>query len=70
MGVRLFGVRPDSLPGRLGIENGDLLQSVNGIDISAPERALQAYASLRTSKEVSVVVSRHGSRMRLEYYVI
>ena len=70
VGVRLFGVRPDSLPGRLGIENGDLLQSVNGIDISSPEKALQAYARIRTSKAVSVVVSRRGSRMLLEYYVV
>ncbi|MFO0661044.1 MAG: type II secretion system protein GspC [Polyangiaceae bacterium] len=40
VGVRLFGVRPDSLLGSLGLENGDRLQTINGFDLSNPEKAL------------------------------
>jgi len=29
-GVRLFGIRPESLLGALGLDNGDRLQSING----------------------------------------
>jgi general secretion pathway protein C len=70
LGLRLSGVRPDSLLGHLGFQNGDRVQSINGIDMSTPENALETYARLRTSKEVSVVVMRRGSRVRLEYYVV
>jgi general secretion pathway protein C len=68
-GLRLFGVRPDSLLGYLGFENGDRVDSINGIAITTPENALAAYGRLHTSNEVSVVVTRRASRMRLEYYL-
>jgi general secretion pathway protein C len=42
VGIRLFGVRPDTLPGTLGIENGDRLEKINGFDVTSPERALEA----------------------------
>jgi general secretion pathway protein C len=40
VGIRLFGVRPDTLLGVLGMENGDRLQTINGFDMASPEKAL------------------------------
>lgn len=48
-GIRMVGVRPDTLLGRLGMENGDRLQTINGFGITNPEIALEAYARLRTA---------------------
>jgi general secretion pathway protein C len=70
VGIRLFGVTPDSLLGRFGFENGDRLESINGVDLCTPGRALETYARLRTTDEVSVLVYRRGSRVRLEYHVV
>jgi general secretion pathway protein C len=49
VGVQLFGVRGNSLLGRLGMQNGDVLNRINGLDIASPDRALEAYSRLRTS---------------------
>jgi hypothetical protein len=70
VGVRLWGVRPNTLPGRFGFEDGDRLESINGVSLHTPSRALAAYAQFRTASEVSIVVTRRGERIRLDYHVV
>jgi general secretion pathway protein C len=50
VGIRLLGIRPDTLLGMLGLENGDRLASINGFDLTSPETALEAYARPRESR--------------------
>lgn len=69
VGIRLFGVRPDTLLGTLGMENGDRLQAINGFDMTSPEKALEAYARLRVADHLTVQVNRKGSNMNLDYNV-
>ncbi len=69
VGIRLFGVRPDTLLGVLGMENGDRLQTINGFDMTSPEKALEAYARLRTADQLVVQVNRRGSNMNLDYNI-
>jgi general secretion pathway protein C len=69
VGIRLFGVRPDTLLGVLGMENGDRLQTINGFDMTSPEKALEAYARLRTADHLTVQVNRRGSNMNLDFNI-
>jgi len=69
VGIRLFGVRPDTLLGVLGMENGDRLQTINGFDMTSPEKALEAYARLRTADQLVVQVNRRGSNMNIDYNI-
>lgn len=69
VGIRLFGVRPDTLLGTLGLQNGDRLESINGFDMGSPEKALEAYARLRTANNMSVKVTRRGQPMTIEYKI-
>jgi len=69
VGIRLFGVRNDTLLGVLGMENGDRLQSINGFDMTSPEKALEAYARLRTADHMTVAINRKGSNMNLDYNI-
>ncbi len=69
VGIRLFGVRSDTLLGTLGMENGDRLQTINGFDMTSPEKALEAYARLRTADHLTVQVNRKGSNMNLDYNI-
>lgn len=64
---RLFGIRPDSLLGLLGFHDGDYLESINGFDLSTPERALEAYARLRTADRLEARVERGGRNVTLSY---
>jgi general secretion pathway protein C len=69
VGIRLFGIRNDSLLGTLGVENGDRLSSVNGYDMSDPQKALEAYTRLRTADHLTLSLNRHGSPMNLDYNI-
>jgi general secretion pathway protein C len=69
VGIRLFGIRSDSLLGTLGMQNGDRLESINGFDMSSPEKALEAYARLRTAGNLNVKVNRRGQPVSIDYRI-
>ncbi|MGO9836165.1 MAG: type II secretion system protein GspC [Polyangiaceae bacterium] len=69
VGIRLFGVRPDTLLGTLGMENGDRLEKINGFDMASPEKALEAYARLRTADQLVVSVNRRGQETNIDYNI-
>ncbi len=69
VGIRLFGIRQDSLLGTLGLENGDRLSSINGFEMSDPQKALEAYARLRTADHLTVAVNRHGAPMNIDFNI-
>ncbi|HEY6081101.1 MAG TPA: type II secretion system protein GspC [Polyangiaceae bacterium] len=69
VGVRLFGIRPDTLLGTLGLQNGDRLETLNGFNMASPEKALEAYARLRTASQLNVKVNRRGSPVSVDYHI-
>jgi len=69
VGVRLFGIRPDTLLGTLGMQNGDRLETINGFPMASPEKALEAYSRLRTADKLSVTVSRRGKPVNIDYNI-
>jgi len=66
VGVRLFGIRPDTLLGQLGLVNGDRLETINDFNMASPEKALEAYARLRTANSLKVQVNRRGKPTTIE----
>ncbi len=69
VGIRMFGVRPDTLLGTLGFQNGDRLETINGFNMASPEKALQAYARLRTANNLNVKISRRGKPMSIDFRI-
>jgi general secretion pathway protein C len=69
VGVKLYGIRRNSLLGKLGMQNGDLLKTINGFDMASPDSALEAYAKLRSAGNISVAVTRRGQPVGLEYQI-
>jgi general secretion pathway protein C len=67
VGVKLYGIRRNSLLGKLGLQNGDLLRTINGFAMSSPDTALEAYTRLRTASNLAVAVVRRGQAMNIEY---
>ncbi len=68
-GFKLFGVRPTSLYVRLGFENGDLVQTMNGVEMTSPEKALELYTKIRTAPELAVRIVRRGQPLTLTYVI-
>jgi general secretion pathway protein C len=69
VGIRLFGIRPDTLLGTLGFQNGDRLETINGFNMASPEKALEAYARLRTAPNLNVKVNRRGKPMSIDFRI-
>ncbi|HWA78376.1 MAG TPA: type II secretion system protein GspC [Polyangiaceae bacterium] len=69
VGIRLFGVRPDTLLGTLGLQNGDRLEAINNFNMGSPEKALEAYATLRTASRLDVKVNRRGSPINIGFSI-
>lgn len=68
-GMKLSGIRSDSLLGTLGLKNGDQLKAINGFDMSDPEKALEAYSRLKTADNMKVTVVRGGAETNLDYHI-
>lgn len=69
IGVRLFGVRPETLLGTLGLKNGDRLEQINGYDMGSPEKALEAYARLRTAENLKIKLNRRGQSTTIDFKI-
>ena len=69
VGIRLFGIRPDTMLGVIGLENGDRLEKINGFDMASPEKALEAYARLRAADHLTVTVNRRGQTQNLDFNI-
>jgi general secretion pathway protein C len=69
VGFELQRVAPGTLLDVLGLKNGDVLQSVNGFELTGPAQALQAYARLRLADNVRVKALRNGVPVELEYQI-
>src|SRR6478736_1829971 len=69
LGIRMFGIKPDSLLGALGLQNGDRLESINGFNMGSPEKALEAYARLRTASQLAITVNRGGVAVSIVHHI-
>jgi general secretion pathway protein C len=68
-GFKLFSIQPGSLYASIGVENGDVIQRVNGYEINSPEKALELYQRLRESQHVTIELERGGQVIRKEYNI-
>jgi len=68
-GFKLFSIQPGSLYASIGVENGDVIQRVNGYEINSPEKALELYQKLRESAHVTIELERGGQAIRKEYNI-
>ncbi|HEY8367876.1 MAG TPA: type II secretion system protein GspC [Thermodesulfobacteriota bacterium] len=68
-GFRIFAIRPNSLFEKIGLRDGDVLQRINGNDLTDPARAFELFEQLRDEKEISVDLVRNGARQTLSYEI-
>ncbi len=68
-GFKLFSIQPGSLYSAIGMENGDVIQRINGYEINSPEKALELYQKLRESSHMTIELERNGQPVRKEYNI-
>lgn len=68
-GYRIAAIRPGTTFERLGFQGGDVLQQVNGLDLSSPEKLYTIFENLKDEKKVSVNILRQGQKNTLTYEI-
>lgn len=68
-GFKLFSIQPGSLYSAIGVENGDVIQRINGYEMNSPDKALEVYQKLRESPHITIEIERNGQTIRKEYNV-
>ncbi|HPY13808.1 MAG TPA: type II secretion system protein GspC [bacterium] len=68
-GFKVFSITKDSLYSKIGIQNGDVIKSINGIELSSPDKALEAYSRLQSASKLSLDIVRRGQNETMEYTI-
>lgn len=68
-GFKLYAIRPSSAFAKLGLSNGDTLQSINGFELTSADKALEVYTKLRDATSLEVEVTRRGKPVTLKYSI-
>jgi general secretion pathway protein C len=68
-GFKLFSIRPGSLYSKIGIQNGDIVQRINGYEINSPDKALEIYSKLKDAQSITVDLIRRGKSSTLSYNI-
>jgi general secretion pathway protein C len=68
-GFKLFAIRPNTLYSKLGLKNGDVVLTLNGVELASPDNALQAYQGLKDAKVVNMEILRRGKAKTLKYEI-
>lgn len=68
-GYRLGRVRPGGIFARLGLRSGDVVNSINNVDISSPDKLLGLYTQLPGSNHMTIGVTRYGKPVSIDYSI-
>jgi general secretion pathway protein C len=68
-GFRLFSVKSDGPFAKIGMQNGDIISSINGMEITSPEKALEVYAKLKSASHLSLGMERNGQKVTKDYSI-
>ena len=47
-------IRPDGPFAKIGLQNGDVISAINGLEMTSPDQALEVYTKLKTANHLSV----------------
>ena len=68
-GFRLLSIKPDGPFGKIGLQNGDVISAINGLEMTSPDKALEVYTKLRTANHLSVGLDRNGQKITEDYNI-
>ena len=68
-GIKIYGVRRRSVFGRLGLRNGDILNKLAGVTITATDHVAEAFQKCKGLTNIVAEITRRGRRLTLSYEV-
>ena len=68
-GYRVAAIRPGSAFDQLAFRGGDIIQRINNLDLSSPEKLYTIFQNLKDEKRVTVDILRQGQKSSLTYEI-
>ncbi len=68
-GFKVFAIRPGSLFAKIGLQNGDVIKRINGIEIQGPEQAFEAYQRLKDETSIQLDLVRRNQNQTFTYEI-
>ncbi len=68
-GFRLLSIKSDGPFGKIGLQNGDIISAINGLEMTSPDKALEVYTKLKTANHLSVGLDRNGQKVTMDYNI-
>ncbi|MBI5577334.1 MAG: PDZ domain-containing protein [Deltaproteobacteria bacterium] len=68
-GYRVAAVRPGSAFEQLGFKNGDVIQQINNVELSTPDKMYTIFQNLKDEKRVTVNILRQGQKSTITYEI-
>lgn len=68
-GLRLMGIRPNSIFYNMGLKSGDILMGANGKPIESVEDVFNLYRNLQSSSRVELQIKRRGQLKTINYHI-
>ncbi len=66
-GFLLQDIVPGSLYAQAGLQNGDVVNKVNGQDVTTQEQGIALFKSLQNAQSIDLEITRTGARQRLHF---
>ncbi len=68
-GYRVAAIRPGSAFEQLGFKGGDVIQQINGLEVSSPDKMYTIFQNLKDEKKVAVNIVRQGQKNTITYEI-
>lgn len=68
-GFRIVSISPSSFYEKIGLQNGDILQRINGIDVRDPATFMQIFTQLKTESSISLDLLRNNRKESFTYEI-
>jgi general secretion pathway protein C len=69
VGIRLFAIKTTSLFEKIGLQNGDVLRTINGNSLADLSEAMKLFERLKQERSISVTLTRNGAQKEFKYQI-
>jgi general secretion pathway protein C len=69
VGFRVFAIKPGSVFEKIGLQNGDIIQSVNGTELTDPTKAVSLFTELQNEGHIAVELKRNQQSKSFSYEI-
>ena len=69
VGFRVFAIKPGSVFEKIGLQNGDIINRVNGVEINDPTKAISLFTELQNEGHIALDLQRNNATKSFSYEI-